>query len=83
MIEIVYGLDRVGWEFRHGIGGVYRPKQSPKRCAIGATVRAHPTSQFSQRATPPRSDDKKDEVIKPPTKAIIVRFFGVLIYRRY
>jgi hypothetical protein len=50
---------------------------------VECTVRAHPTSQFSQRATPPRSDDKKDEVIKPPTKAIIVRFFGVLIYRRY
>ena len=62
----------------------------PKRCSafsasamVGGTVRAHPTSQFSQRATPLRSDDKKDEVIKPPTKAIIVRFISVLIYRRY
>jgi hypothetical protein len=44
------------------------------------TVRAHPTSQFSQRATPTRSDNKKDEVIEPPTIAIIVRFFGVLIH---
>jgi hypothetical protein len=45
-----------------------------------STVRAHPTSQFSQQATPTRSDNKKDEVIEPPTIAIIVRFFGVLIH---
>jgi hypothetical protein len=43
------------------------------------TVRAHPTSQFSQRATPTRLDDKKDKVVEPSTTAIIVRFFGVLI----
>jgi hypothetical protein len=38
MIEIAYRLERVWWDSTRGIGGVYRPKQSPKRCAIGATV---------------------------------------------
>lgn len=46
-----------------------------------ATVPVRVTSQFAFRATPPTWDDQKDEAVEPPTKAIIARKAGVLLYR--
>jgi len=52
-------------------------RSTPARSTVGVRV----PSQVAYRATPPRSDDHKDEAVEPPTKAIIVRKADVLLYR--